>query len=40
MKRGVVVRNIARADAGSVAVLREAGAATVHEAQSRLGLLA
>lgn len=40
MKRGVVVTHIARADAASVAVLREAGVATVHEAQSRLGLLA
>ncbi|CDY77332.1 4-carboxy-4-hydroxy-2-oxoadipate aldolase [Caballeronia glathei] len=40
MKRGVVVTHIARADAANVAVLREAGVATVHEAQSRLGLLA
>lgn len=40
MKRGVVVTNIGRADARDVAVLKEAGAATVHEAQSRLGLLA
>ena len=40
MIRGVVVRNIPRADAAHVAILQEAGAATVHEAQSRLGLLA
>jgi 4-hydroxy-4-methyl-2-oxoglutarate aldolase len=40
MKRGVVVRQIGRADAASVAILQKAGAATVHEAQSRLGLLA
>lgn len=40
MKRGVVVTHIRRADARDVAVLQHAGAATVHEAQSRLGLLA
>ncbi len=40
MKRGVVVTNIPHADAHDVAVLQQAGAATVHEAQSRLGLLA
>jgi 4-hydroxy-4-methyl-2-oxoglutarate aldolase len=40
MKRGVVVTNIPRADARSVAALQLAGTATVHEAQSRLGLLA
>lgn len=40
MKRGVVVTTIRRADPRDVAVLQQAGAATVHEAQSRLGLLA
>ncbi|WP_322029543.1 4-carboxy-4-hydroxy-2-oxoadipate aldolase/oxaloacetate decarboxylase [Paraburkholderia sp. J76] len=40
MKRGVVVTRIARADARHVEILKEAGTATVHEAQSRLGLLA
>lgn len=40
MKRGVVVTHIPRADAQSVAALQLAGVATVHEAQSRLGLLA
>lgn len=40
MKRGVVVTHIRRADAQSVAALQLAGVATVHEAQSRLGLLA
>ncbi|RAR66088.1 4-carboxy-4-hydroxy-2-oxoadipate aldolase [Paraburkholderia unamae] len=40
MKRGVVVTQIPRADARHVQILKEAGTATVHEAQSRLGLLA
>ena len=40
MKRGVVVTRIPRADVRYVEILKEAGAATVHEAQSRLGLLA
>ena len=40
MTRGVVVRNVRRADAALIAILREAGSATVHEAQNRLGLLA
>jgi 4-hydroxy-4-methyl-2-oxoglutarate aldolase len=39
MIRGVVVRNIPRVDAATVEVLRTAGSATVHEAQSRLGLM-
>ncbi|WP_321914133.1 MULTISPECIES: 4-carboxy-4-hydroxy-2-oxoadipate aldolase/oxaloacetate decarboxylase [unclassified Paraburkholderia] len=40
MKRGVVVTQIPRADARHIEILKEAGSATVHEAQSRLGLLA
>jgi 4-hydroxy-4-methyl-2-oxoglutarate aldolase len=40
MKRGIVVTRISRAHPESVAVLRQAGSATVHEAQSRLGLFA
>ncbi|MEX3953016.1 4-carboxy-4-hydroxy-2-oxoadipate aldolase/oxaloacetate decarboxylase [Paraburkholderia sp. EG287B] len=40
MKRGVVVTQVPRADARHIEILKEAGTATVHEAQSRLGLLA
>ncbi|WP_028202477.1 4-carboxy-4-hydroxy-2-oxoadipate aldolase/oxaloacetate decarboxylase [Paraburkholderia nodosa] len=40
MKRGVVVTQIPRADARHIEILKQAGTATVHEAQSRLGLLA
>ncbi|WP_321923515.1 4-carboxy-4-hydroxy-2-oxoadipate aldolase/oxaloacetate decarboxylase [Paraburkholderia guartelaensis] len=40
MKRGVVVTQIPRADARHIEILKEAGTSTVHEAQSRLGLLA
>ncbi|MGF6408519.1 4-carboxy-4-hydroxy-2-oxoadipate aldolase/oxaloacetate decarboxylase [Paraburkholderia sp. MM5482-R1] len=39
MKRGVVVRQIPRVDAAIVDALCAAGSATVHEAQSRLGLV-
>jgi len=40
MIRGVVVRNVPRADAADIETLQKAGSATVHEAQSRLGLMA
>ncbi|RIY42498.1 4-carboxy-4-hydroxy-2-oxoadipate aldolase/oxaloacetate decarboxylase [Neopusillimonas maritima] len=40
MKRGVVVQKVTRADPADIALLQKAGAATVHEAQSRLGLMA
>lgn len=40
MKRGVVVRNIPRANEADIQLLQKAGTATVHEAQARLGMLA
>lgn len=40
MTRAVVVRNVPRASAAHIEILKMAGSATVHEAQSRLGLLA
>lgn len=39
MNRGVVVRHVKRAAQIDIDALREAGSATVHEAQARLGLL-
>ena len=38
MNRGVVVRKVTRAGQADIDMLREAGSATVHEAQARLGL--
>lgn len=40
MTRAVVVRNVPRASAAHIEILKMAGSATVHEAQNRLGLLA
>lgn len=40
MRRGVVVRNVNRAEPADIERLHKAGTATVHEAQSRLGLMA
>ncbi|HBT32130.1 MAG TPA: 4-carboxy-4-hydroxy-2-oxoadipate aldolase/oxaloacetate decarboxylase [Pusillimonas sp.] len=40
MKRGIVVQKVSRADPADIELLQRAGAATVHEAQSRLGLMA
>lgn len=40
MIRGVVVRQVERANSADIELLRQAGSATVHEAQARLGLLA
>jgi 4-hydroxy-4-methyl-2-oxoglutarate aldolase len=37
---GIAIKNVKRADAGSVARLGEYGVATVHEAMGRMGLLA